>query len=83
MSNYYCVCGHWKSEHRDFLSELIAEYEAMPIEKRKYPLEWYVNNVKSHNVEWLCKSFCECDTYKIDNLRYLEEKYVQAQQIRK
>ena len=81
--NYYCQCGHHKSNHKDFVPETIREFETTPIEKRKHSLEWYLSAMKTENMEYYCQiSTCECGNYKIDNLRFLEDKYVQAQQPR-
>ncbi len=75
-SNYFCLCNHRKSKHVDYITKTITTYEATPIEKRKHPLEWYLNAIQNDNLKWSCSLLeCECSSFKQDNLKYLEERY--------
>ena len=74
-----CTCGHSKERH-DQESHTIREWEATPVEKRRQPLEFYLEALKNAAPsDTYCSDrrddigYCECKRYKQDNLRYLEE----------
>ena len=81
-TNYFCVCGHKKYQHRNNVKKTIRDYNIMPIEKRRHPLQWYLDSMKRLDLEYPCGvggifNPCECAMFKLDNLKYLETKSLQ------
>lgn len=77
--NYLCICCHSKAKHENEIDRVTREYEAIAIEKRKHPLEWYLKTLKDNDLEYACYTagnddLCQCGSFRLDNLLYLESK---------
>jgi hypothetical protein len=79
MKEFICICGHSSRQHTkmnkkswDRLDKQLEGYKENSLQDREK--FWTKFLTDGSQDEWRC-SECDCESCKMDNLRYLEELY--------